>query len=734
MRPVMQSSIPGRIRVGIQELYNNDALSKAVSFQLLSIPGIRAAEANPFTGKLLVQFDSGQIEVRTILDILQGLAIGDVLPMAMDPKRCRPAQLPLKGLLAGIGFGALVIKHSATGFMPLAQNESILNMAALVTAAAGYPILRRGIKEALHKGPIDSEMVLTGASFLFFILRESTAGLLAVFMLSMAAHSYFCAVKHSNDELKRLAVGKGSYKLADEEQSTSVVPAFMLKAGDIILLNEQDILPLNARILEGRGLFSERLLRGHTQTTEFADGDILPAGTLLLKAEGHVRVQLEVTAGYGKNPMKDSEIPRQDRAWSKRMTWLSMLLSGTSYLITGDITRSLAMLLVACPSGIEHAHPLAALHAVSAASSRGIIIKNEKAFLKAWNAQAAVLDKTGTVSTGNPRVSDILPINPIYSPMDILRFAAQGELGTRHPFGIAIEARAQAEGISVDSKALIHIEGGSGGVLYKTEGNTVIIGNTKWLRSHNINLFELKGLQSDLKKESAVLVAVDGRLAGALRIEDSLKPEAVAFTSALKERGLLHLHIVSGDAEAVTRAAASALGVKYSYSGQMPDDKAKLIQRLKKKEKVVMIGDGINDLPALNEADCGIVLAGRRSEAGLYGGDAVVLGDGFDRIEDFIDLSRVTAEIALQNECIAVAGNLLGFVLTWAGWLSPYHASLYHNGNIILLIANAYRIIYIVKNTGQLRPKDSDESIGTLVCSLLKTIQKGRMLYGARNP
>lgn len=733
MRPVIQSSIPGRIRVGIKELYNNNALSKAVSYQLLSIPGIQTVEANPFTGKLLVHFNSVQIQGRTIIDILQGLALGDVLPRAMDPKRCRPAQLPLKGLLAGIGFGALVLKHSTMGITPLAQNESILNMAALVTAAAGYPILRKGIEGAMCRGPIDSEMVLTGASILFFMLRESTAGLLAVFLLSMAAHSYYNTIRHSNEELKRLAAGKAPFCLAGEDHSTVVVPAFELRAGDTVRLKDKDILPLNARVLEGRGIISECLLCGHTQPTLFAAGDTLPAGSLLLKAICHVRVQLEDTPGSSENPMADSGIPPQDRAWSQRMTWLSMLLSGMSYLVTGDITRSLAMLLVACPSGIEHAHPLAALHAVSAASSRGIIIKNEGAFLKAWNAQAAVLDKTGTLSTGNPRISDILPIDPSYSPMDILRFAAQGELGSHHPFGVAIEARAQAEGISVDSEALIHMEEGSGGVLYKTERNTVIIGNIKGLRSHNIDLSGFKRLQSSLKMESAVLVAVDGRLAGALRIEDSLKPEAAAFTSALKERGLKRLYIASGDAEAVTRAAASALGVKYSYSGLMPEDKAKLVHKLKKKGKVVMIGDGINDLPALNEADCGIVLAGRRSEAGLYGGDAVVLGDGLDRIEDFVDLSRVTAEIARQNECIAVAGNLLGFVLTWAGWLSPYHASLYHNGNIILLIANAYLGIYIVKNTGQIRPKDSNESIGALVCSLLKTIQKGRMLYGARS-
>ncbi len=598
-------------------------------------------------------------------------------------------------------------------------------LATIIQVVAGSQFYR-GAYHSLKSGAANMDVLVamgTTAAYLYsvastffiegFVYYEAAAVILTLVLLGKLLEAN--AKGRTSEAIKKLMglQPKTAHVVRDGEEV--VVPIEELQIGDRIIVRPGEKIPVDGQVLEGYTSVDESMLTGESIPVDKRTGDEVVGATMNLQGMIHMeatRIGRDTALAQIIRMVEEaqgSKAPIQrlaDRVSNYFVPVVVVIALGTFavwYLRSGNFTMALlsatAVLVIACPCSLGLATPTAIMVGTGKGAESGILIKGGEYLEKAHSVNVVVLDKTGTITRGKPELTGVWPANS-RGEADVLALAAAAEKGSEHPLGQAILAGARARGLTIaDPEQFQAIPGH--GVEAAVEGVQILLGNRKLMNTRNVDYQAgLPALDAaEGRGETAMLLAVDGEFAGVVAVADTVKETSRQAVAALTSMGI-DVVMITGDNERTARAIGAQVGIDHVLAEVLPQDKATEVEKLKGSGKVVaMVGDGINDAPALATADLGMAIGTGTDVAMETAGITLMSGDLLG-IVSAIRLSRRTMRTIRQNLFWAFFYNSLGIPLAAAGLLNPMIAG----------AAMAFSSVSVVTNSLMLKRYNPRES------------------------
>lgn len=612
-----------------------------------------------------------------------------------------------KGRATILAGGALVVAYLIGHLVPAIQ----LYAFAIAMLVGLVPIARRAIMAAFAGTPFSIEMLMTIAAVGALVINATEEAAAVVFLFLVGELLEGVASGKARDSIKSLSALVPKTALLEEAGKTREVPAETLQIGATILVRPGDRISADGVILSGESAINEAPVTGESVPVQKNAGDSVFAGTV----NGDAALRIRVTAAAADNTIarvvklveeaQESKAPterfidRFSKYYTPGVVVVAALMAVLPPLFMGGdwgewIYKGLAILLIGCPCALVISTPAAIAASLSAGARRGLLMKGGAVLEGLGRLTAVALDKTGTLTEGKPKVTDLVPFGK--SGPETLRLAAALETGSSHPLALAILAMAQEDEIDVpiasDAKAL-----GGKGVSAIVEGQSIFLGSPKAAAeivpippAHQRMITAL----NDDGKTVSILV-VDGKLGGAIAMRDEPRADAIEGLTALKDAGV-KVVMLTGDNQRTARAIGETLGIEVRAE-LLPEDKQRIVGELKQQGFVVgKVGDGINDAPALAAADVGIAMGGG-TDVALETADAAILHGRVGDVGRMIALSKRTMRNIYQNIAMSLGLKAVFLVTTIIGITGLWPAILADTGATVLVTMNALRLLRGVK-------------------------------------
>jgi Cu2+-exporting ATPase len=462
------------------------------------------------------------------------------------------------------------------------------------------------------------------------------------------------------------------------------------------------MVPVDGIVTVGDAAIDQAKLTGESLPVEVHVGDLVFASTAVVEGKINVRCQAtgsQTRAGMvlqcvSEAPIHETNIQNHASVMADKLIVPIFLAAGACFIVTRDVGRLMSMLILDFCTGIRIAAPTAVLSSMHRAGRRGILIKSGAALEKLSGVSAIVFDKTGTLTSGEPVVEEVARFNG-RSEDEVLALAAAVEMRLHHPAARAIVKAAQQKGLTIPERDESKFKR-SMGVRAMVGAHEVIVGSRTMMESEGIAIDEARDAELRATKlgESISYVAIDGKVAGLIRYSDRLRPEVANTMRDLRKLGIKKLVMATGDTEEAGQRIAGCCGITDVIARAFPEDKAKLVQELKAAgHTVAVIGDGINDSPALAYADVAISLHGA-TDAARETADVILTDDNLSRLPEAVRIARGAMGLVKQNLAMAVVPNGAGFGMAAVGMLGPAGATLLNNGCAIAAGLNSLRPLY----------------------------------------
>ncbi len=585
----------------------------------------------------------------------------------------------------------------------IAGIECPLDPAWGTVAICGMPLLYLALTRLLRQGWISSALLISIAMIAAVAIGELFAAGEVAFIMAIGAILEDLTVARARKGIGRLiALAPRTGRIihvSGGREFQREVPAEEIRCGDVLRVLPGETIPVDGEILSGYTSVDQSIMTGESLPVDRKTGDQVFCGTINRFGSIDIRA---VRVGRDSSLQKMIEMVRaaeERKAPTQRIvdrwaTWLvpcALLIAVITYLITRDINRAVTVLVVFCPCALALATPTSIMAAIGQAAGRGVLIKSGEALENMGRADCAAFDKTGTLTFGRLEVCDTMPAVSDLSGNELLRLAAAAEKRSEHPIGRAIDAEAGKRGIHVTAPEEFKMLPGLG-VTARVDGRSIICGNAALLTQHAVTLpprltEALEKLRGEGK--AVVLAARDREYIGAVALADTLRPDAAAAVQRLEA---LHTHVVllTGDHSRSARYVAGRLGISDVMAELLPGEKVRAIEELKRRNLTVcMVGDGVNDAPALKTADVGIAMGGMGSDIAIEAADIALMGDDIDRIPYLKRLSNATIATIKFNIAASMAINFVAITLSVLGVLNPISGALVHNAGSVLVVLNA---------------------------------------------
>ena len=601
----------------------------------------------------------------------------------------RAAVLPAAALLA-LAAGAVLRASPLT-----ARHAATVWLAGL--AVLGLPIVWRTLRDAT-RGHFATDLVATLAITTALLLGEPLAGLVVVLMQS------------GGEALERLAQGRASRALdalaaaaprwAHRVRGTAVedVPAADVRPGDTLLVRPGEMVPCDGVVAGGRSHLDTSALTGEAIPRSAEPGTEVMSGMLNLDGSLTVRATaLAAESQYARivalvRSAQASKAPLV-RLADRYATWftpLTLAVCAATFALTGSWTRVLAVLVVATPCPLILAAPIAIIGGISAAARRQIVVRSGAALERLSGVSVAAFDKTGTLTIGHPEVHAVVPAAG-FDAEHALLLAASVEQGSGHLLARTVVQAAMARGLSLVPSVHV-VESAGRGVAGEVDGRRVAVGSRAFVAESFPG--GLAGLDHLATSNGALfaVVGVDGVLAGRIEFADHLRAGLAEVLDEMRALGIRRTVLLSGDHAAHTHAVARAVGIEEVLAELLPEDKVRAVERLVAGgNRVVMVGDGTNDAPALARATVGIALAAHGGGVTAEAADVIVLADDLGRVPEAIRIGRRTVGIARQSIWVGLGLSGVAMIFAAAGMIAPVVGALIQEAIDVAVILNALR-------------------------------------------
>lgn len=560
-----------------------------------------------------------------------------------------------------------------------------------------------GIVDDLRRGRTGVDLIALLAMAGALALGEYLAGAVIGLMLATGQWLDRYAEGRARRELSTLLSRAPRVVHRYEDGELTSPPIEEVRIGDVLLVKPGEIVPVDGLVLTPGAVLDESALTGESRLVSREIGERIASGTV--NAGGPLRIRATATAEASTyagivrlvTEAQASKAPfvRLADRWALLFVPLTLAVAGIAWLVSGDPVRALAVLVVATPCPLLLAAPIAIVAGISRSARRGIIVKGGGALETLARTSVLLFDKTGTLTAGVPHLAEVEPA-PGQDPDEVLRLAASLEQVSPHVLAEAIVRSATLRELELAFPSEV-VEQAGAGISGLVDGRRVALGNEDWVSGQGPLPAWARDLRRRTTMEAAtnVFVQLDGELAGALVLEDPIRPESPRAIRLLRRVGVERIVMVTGDHPVVAETVAAALGVDGFLAERSPADKVDAVaaERADATGATVMVGDGINDAPALAAADVGVAMGARGTSASSEAADVVVLVDRLDRLAEAIAIARRARRIALESVVLGMGLSLAAMVIAAAGYLPPVAGALLQEGIDVLVILNALRAL-----------------------------------------
>ncbi|MET8522226.1 heavy metal translocating P-type ATPase [Nocardioides sp. NPDC004968] len=704
-------------------------VTKAIS----RVEGVEDANVNLATETALVHFDPTRTDLAEISAAIEKAGYQAVLrsstvdnpqePEVEDDRDVRRetelVQLKRRWVTAlAVGLGLMALMYVP---LPVDAMEPVMSIVLVVAAVtqwwAGRDIYVAAVRGARH-GTVDMNTLVTlGTGIAFAYSAFVTLWMGQAEAWGLPLHLYFetalvivalvlmgrwleaRAKSRTADAVKALVGLMPETATVIRNGRDVTVPVANLQVKDRIRVRAGEKIPVDGRIVAGASYVDESMLTGESDPVRKAEGDIVIGATINqtgsfeieATAVGSETTLAQIIAMVESAQGSGTKLQRlADRVSAvfvpavlvvAALTFIGWLVLGPdAERLTSAVTAAIAVLIIACPCALGLATPAAVMVGAGRAAELGVLVGSGETLERARSVTAIVFDKTGTITHGKPEVSDITPA-PGWTRDELVRIAAAAETGSDHPLATALRARADASDDAADAEVSEFEAHPGRGISAYVDGRRVVVGNAAMLAEEGV----------DATDNGSVLIAVDGAYAGSIRVADQIRDEAKETVRLLEDSGV-EVHILSGDAAATVAKVADEVGVRHAAGGLLPEQKLARIQQLQDEGKVVaMVGDGINDAPALAQADVGIAI-GTGTDVALAASDITLVGGDLRGVVTALALSRRTVATIKQGLFWAFAYNVLLIPVAALALLDPVLAGAAMAMSSVSVVTNALRL------------------------------------------
>jgi len=572
---------------------------------------------------------------------------------------------------------------------------------ALLAAELAFEVIRTVVVE--HHMGVDTIALVAMIGAL--ALGEEFAGVIIGLMFSGGATLEDIASTRARRELTALVQRAPKVAYLRVGNRLEQVPVAQVQAGDVVVVRTGEVVPVDGTVVGAEAVVDTSTLSGEPLPITIGPGSPVLSGSANAGSPFEVHADRPAAESAYAALVRLVEQAQAHRAPFVRMADryagfflpATLIAAALAWAISGDPVRALAVVVVATPCPLILAAPIALVSGLSRAARCGVIVKGAGAIETLGEARTVLFDKTGTLTVGTPEVRDIVTYHG-HHPGQVLALAASVDQMSAHVLGDALVRAAVDAGLPLDTPTDV-VEAPGQGIRGAVDNHVVAVGSRTFMRQAGVHDDEIAAaaiLSGHGSGEAHVLVCLDGRVAGVIVMADELRRDADRIVERLRGEGILHVAMVSGDRRSVAERVGRELGVDRVYAEQSPEQKLEVVRRLRDDKElgpVIMVGDGVNDAPALALADLGVAMGVAGATVSSETADAVITVDRIDRVADAVHTGRRSLHIARQSVLAGMGISLAAMAVAAAGYLTPVAGAIFQEAIDLAVILNALRAL-----------------------------------------
>ncbi len=599
--------------------------------------------------------------------------------------------------------GILIVLSWALSFFQVVPTYVGGGIALVATLFGGYTRFISGFRDMYHK-KITVNVFVTIALIVTMAVGQFLSAALIIFIMAVvgAFESYTLdKTKKNIRSLLNFAPKTANVRRGKEEET---IPAADVQLGDIVIIRPGERIPVDGIVVTGASSVNQAPITGESIPVDKVVGNEVFSATM--NETGHLEVR---TTRVGEDTTLARIVHLVEGAQGTRApiqgiadqftTWFLptvLVIGAIGYFLSGKVLVFVSILLVACPCAFAIATPTAVTAGISNMARRGILIKGGSFLERTGKLDTLLVDKTGTFTLGMPKVVEIIPVSG-FQEKDLIFLAASGEKFSEHPLARAILFAAGAQNVSIPDPDDFKSETGMG-VTARLGEHVLLVGKREFLETKGIPLDDipLRYIAEQTEKgRTVILVAKDNIVAGLIAIADEIRPGTTEAIVALKGMGVKNITMLTGDNETVAKAVSTAIGIDGFQANLLPEQKLDVVEKLQEKGQLVgMIGDGINDAPALAKADVGIAMGASGTDVAIETADVTLMKDDLWQFVDFLWMSKKVIGRIKINIGLSMVYNAIGLLLGVQALLSPITATIYQEAGCISVVLSSTLLLW----------------------------------------
>ena len=714
--------IRGRIRIKSKAFkYIGASLKTEIEKQLVQVRYIESVEISLITGTILIYFEDVSLSEQNLINLIQNTLNSHIFEICKNEKIEKSSKYVIERKLQEETPGEIIKKIITTAgllgynlFFKSKQEvvttgiRRFLNYNTLSTLALAMPVLKNGINSLVKNKRPNADTLSSSAIISSILLGKESAALTIMFLEEVSELLTVYTMEKTRGAIKdMLSVGESYVWKEISEDNVKRVPIEEIQKDDIIVVQTGEKISVDGKIIKGEALIDQSSITGEYMPLKKAEGETVYAGTIvkngnisiLAEKVGDDRTVSRIIKLVEDANFNKADIQNYADTFSAQLIPLNFILAGIVYASTRSITKAMSMLVIDYSCGIRLSTAVAFSAAINTAAKNGILVKGSNFIEELSKAETVIFDKTGTITEGKPKVQSIEVFDNSMSENEMIGLAGAAEEQSSHPLATAIMTEIKDRGIEIPKHSKIKTVV-SRGVETKVgkgkEAKVIRVGSKKYMLENNVNLTAAIDAERGIisRGEIGLYIAQDDKIIGLIGVSDPPRENIKKAINRLRNYGVDDIVLLTGDLRQQAETIASRMSIDRYESELLPEDKAKNILKFQSKgSNVIMIGDGVNDAPALSYANVGVALGSTRTDVAMEAADITITQDNPLLVPGVIGLSKNTVKTIKENFAMVIGLNTFALVLGATGILAPIYASVLHNSTTILVVMNSLKLL-----------------------------------------
>lgn len=712
----------GRIRIKSKAFkYVGNSLKSEIEKQLLQVRYIKSVEISLITGTILIYFEDVSLSDQNLINLIQNTLNSHIFEICKNEKveksskyvieRKLQEESPkeiIKKIIATAGLLGYNLFFKPKSTVALTGIRRFLNYNTLSTLALAMPVLKNGVNSLIKNKRPNADTLSSSAIISSILLGKESAALTIMFLEEVSELLTVYTMEKTRGAIKdMLSVGENYVWKEISEDNVKRVPIEEIQKDDIIVVQTGEKISVDGKIIKGEALIDQSSITGEYMPIKKSKGDDVYAGTIVKNGNisiiaekvGDDRTVSRIIKLVEDANSNKADIQNYADTFSAQLIPLNFILAGIVYASTRSLTKAMSMLVIDYSCGIRLSTAVAFSAAINTAAKNGILVKGSNFIEELSKAETVIFDKTGTITEGKPKVQSIEIFDNSISENEMIGLAGAAEEQSSHPLATAIMSEIKDRGIEIPKHNKIKTVVSRGVETKIGKGKdaiTIRVGSKKYMLENNVDLTLATNAERGIisRGEIGLYVAQNEKIIGLIGVSDPPRENIKKAINRLRNYGVDDIVLLTGDLRQQAETIASRMSIDRYESELLPEDKAKNILKFQSKgSNVIMIGDGVNDAPALSYANVGVALGSTRTDVAMEAADITITQDNPLLVPGVIGLSKNTVKTIKENFAMVIGLNTFALVLGATGILAPIYASVLHNSTTILVVMNSLKLL-----------------------------------------